>query len=131
MSASAQLTPSSTFAPDVVAATHETRLSLTIIATGRQLRLPVATTQLIGRRDEARGVVPEVDLGGDGGYDSGVSRRHAMLTCRDDEYYVEDLGSANGTFINEQQLAPQHMTRLANGDELRCGLLALRVEISP
>ncbi len=48
-----------------------------------------------------------------------ISRRHARIFVRDHEYTVEDLGSTNGTFINEQAvLAP---TALRNGDLLRCG----------
>ena len=29
-----------------------------------------------------------------------VSRRHAMISFRDEEYQIEDLGSTNGTYVN-------------------------------
>jgi diguanylate cyclase (GGDEF)-like protein len=48
-----------------------------------------------------------------------ISRRHARIFLRDLEYTVEDLGSTNGTFINEQELSAP--TPLRNGDLLRCG----------
>ena len=37
--------------------------------------------------------------------DGGVSRRHARVACRSDgRYFVEDLGSTNGTFIGSQRI---------------------------
>lgn len=84
---------------------------------------------LIGRRDDARGIYPGVDLGAEGGYEAGVSRKHATIVFRQDTCYVEDLGSANGTFINGRQIAPQTPVPVAHGDELRCGMLVLRIEL--
>jgi pSer/pThr/pTyr-binding forkhead associated (FHA) protein len=45
-----------------------------------------------------------------------VSRRHARLTVQSDGVLVEDLGSANGTFINDRRI---HTDVLRAGDELR------------
>ena len=87
------------------------------------------TPVLIGRRDDARGIYPGVDLGAEGGYEAGVSRKHAVLVFREDTCYVEDLGSANGTFINGRQIEPQAAVSVAHGDELRCGMLVLRIEL--
>jgi Mg-chelatase subunit ChlD len=36
-----------------------------------------------------------------------VSRRHAQITRSEDAYFLEDLGSANGTFLNATQLTPR------------------------
>jgi pSer/pThr/pTyr-binding forkhead associated (FHA) protein len=41
---------------------------------------------------------------------------------------VEDLGSANGTFINDQRLQPRAPQRIQPSDELRFGSLILRIE---
>ena len=46
---------------------------------GRRINLDIGDDLLIGRKDNARGIFPDVDLGLDGGYDAGVSRRHAIL----------------------------------------------------
>ncbi len=46
-----------------------------------------------------------------------VSRQHAQLTLQDTQLYVQDLGSANGTFINGERLANEP-TILQVGDEL-------------
>ena len=43
----------------------------------------------------SRNINPEVDCG----IDSGVSRRQARLSTDSTSWYVEDLGSANGTFV--------------------------------
>jgi|CXWL01.1.fsa_nt_gi hypothetical protein len=52
---------------------------------------------IIGRFDPGVGPV-DVDLGPlpEGVY---VSRKHARITCEDDVWTIEDMGSSNGTFI--------------------------------
>jgi len=103
-------------------------VTLVIMNSGRRIKLDVSDDLLIGRKDNARGIFPDVDLGLDGGYDAGVSRRHAILSHKDGVYRIEDLDSANGTFVNDRRLAPQATTALSNGDELKCGTLLMRVE---
>jgi len=51
--------------------------------------------------------------------DSYVSQSHARLYARDGAWFVEDLGSTNGTFVNEQKLAAPAM--LQPGDKVRVG----------
>ena len=36
----------------------------------------------------------------------GVSRKHLLVICEDDNYFVIDQGSTNGSFINEERLTP-------------------------
>jgi predicted RNA-binding Zn-ribbon protein involved in translation (DUF1610 family) len=48
-----------------------------------------------------------------------VSRRHAVLVTRDGEFYVEDQGSLNGTFLNRQRIDSSR--RIEDGDELQIG----------
>jgi hypothetical protein len=84
---------------------------------------------LIGRVDPHRGIRPEVDLSI---YDhtSRVSRRHARISVRENRYFIEDLGSANGTFVNDRfRLAPNQPHQLANGDVIRIGQTRLRFVI--
>jgi hypothetical protein len=53
------------------------------------------TSLLIGRESKSRDIHPQVDCG----TDNGVSRRHAQLTTDGTRWWVEDLGSSNGTFV--------------------------------
>jgi len=48
-----------------------------------------------------------------------ISRRHARLFVEGGVHYVEDLGSTNGTFLNEEEIAAAAVLR--NGDLVRCG----------
>jgi hypothetical protein len=50
---------------------------------------------LIGRVSPSRNIHPDIDCTSD----TGVSRRHAQLTTDGQRWFVEDLGSANGTFV--------------------------------
>jgi len=54
-----------------------------------------------------------------------VSRKHALLTCALDEYFIEDLGSTNGTLLNDEPVT-KHI--LAGGDRLQIGDYVLRYE---
>jgi hypothetical protein len=81
---------------------------------------------LIGRLDPHRGIRPSVDLSK---YDpaSRVSRRHARITLRGSQYFIEDLGSANGTIVNgRNRLKPQQPVALANGDLVKIGETTLK-----
>lgn len=51
-----------------------------------------------------------------------VSRRHAEIRRREDGWYVHDLGSLNGTYVNRERV---EMTKLASGDELQIGRFRL------
>ncbi|QEC49103.1 FHA domain-containing protein [Baekduia soli] len=47
-----------------------------------------------------------------------VSRDHALIVRRGDEYHLDDLGSLNGTYVNRRRIESHH---LADGDELQVG----------
>jgi len=58
--------------------------------------------------------------------DEFVSATHAALTYRGRAWYVEDLGSTNGTFVNGSQV--DGLAPLAFGDELQVGQARLRLD---
>jgi len=82
----------------------------------------------LGRRDASRGIFPDLDLTPDGGVVEGVSRYHARIYQMGNRIFVEDVGSANGTFLNNQRLTPHLPHLLREGDKLQLGRLRLRVE---
>ncbi len=43
-----------------------------------------------------------------------VSREHAVILCEGSEYFIEDRGSANGTWFNKQRI---NRRKVADGDE--------------
>lgn len=56
---------------------------------------------------------------------AGVSRRHVQITMENDNYYVTDQGSSNGTFINEERLVPGRRTDFTSFFPLRLGASVL------
>jgi hypothetical protein len=58
--------------------------------------VPLRTTSiLVGRASRSRNIHPDIDLS----TDSGISRRHCQLTTDGTRWWVEDLGSSNGTYV--------------------------------
>jgi hypothetical protein len=102
-------------------------LKLSIPDSGRDVELPLTKEVNIGRLDPASASFPDIDLTSDGGLEKGVSRRHAKITRRGSEVFIEDLGSINGTFLNRKKLTPYLPQVLKSGDELQLGKLILRV----
>ncbi len=52
-----------------------------------------------------------------------ISRHHAAITCTNGAYFLRDMGSRNGTFINEIRLAPDRDYLLKSRDYIRIGNL--------
>jgi hypothetical protein len=73
----------------------------------------------IGRRDPRQNHYPELDLAE---HDRGIaSRNHAVINRDGDYYTVTDLGSTNGTLLNESLLPPRSPQRLRPGDRIKIG----------
>lgn len=78
-------------------------------------------SNLLGRTDPHSNIFPEIDLSR---FDpeTKVSRRHARIWLEGETFLVEDLGSVNGTVINDSvRLAPRQPRVLDSGDRLRVG----------
>jgi len=97
---------------------------LCVIETGATIPLPPRPEIVLGRGTSAV-PPPEVDLEPYGAGMAGVSRRHARLLRRPDGWYLEDLQSTNGTFLNEIRLPPGQPARLSAGDLIRLGQFTL------
>lgn len=57
--------------------------------------------------------------------DTFVSQLHARVFRRDGAFYVEDLGSTNGTFVNQRQVSAA--IPLRKGDQLQIGKTVLEL----
>ncbi|MGD2079444.1 MAG: FHA domain-containing protein [Chloroflexota bacterium] len=107
--------------------TKADRIIFIITSSGRRLQSSLGKTISIGRADARRGIWPEVDLTLDAGAENGVSRRHALVHDSDEGVVLVDLGSTNGTKINDRPLAPERPYLLNNGDSIDFGTLQVRV----
>ena len=83
-------------------------------------RLMSETGQVIHVIDEESCVIgkkeDEVDLFID---EEGISRMHARIIGKDNEYFIQDLNSKNGTFKNGMRLKPYEQKKLSKGDEIK------------
>jgi hypothetical protein len=78
---------------------------------GSSEQLRIATDRfVIGREREAADYVDDAP---------GVSKLHLELLRRDDDYYAKDLGSRNGTLLNDEPMVPYKGYRLQDGDALQ------------
>jgi pSer/pThr/pTyr-binding forkhead associated (FHA) protein len=94
-------------------------------------RLVLRLLEPANRRDETVAVVDEMTVGRAGGCtlvladDSYVSQVHARMFQRDTKTFVEDLGSKNGTFVNDERVNVP--TRVRKGDRIRFGQTVVEV----
>jgi len=87
---------------------------------------------VIGRKVEGDGTTEAfLDLAASGGYQMGLSKRHAMIRRADHGYEVIDLSSRNGTWLNEAQLIPDKPYPFASGSQLRLARMRLFVLYRP
>jgi pSer/pThr/pTyr-binding forkhead associated (FHA) protein len=85
---------------------------------------------IIGRWDADNGIFPDIDLDSFDG-EAKVSRRHARILVRESRFFVEDLGSTNGTYVNRgRRLLPGTPQSLADGDEIIVGKTFLRFHVN-
>ncbi len=60
----------------------------------------------LGRYHPANRIQPAIDLSLYGGIEGGTSRTHAAIFFSEGKWWLEDLGSSNGTWLNSERLAP-------------------------
>ena len=82
---------------------------------------------ILGRLHPSNKIQPQVDLTEFGGGLHGASRLHAALRHDDDQWWIEDLDSSNGTWVDGERLAPYCPCRL--NAKSKVTLANLEVEI--
>jgi pSer/pThr/pTyr-binding forkhead associated (FHA) protein len=101
---------------------HPREGAMLVLENGQQFSLR-GETAVLGRSDPLEGIDPEVELSLCGGYERGVSRRHALIRRDGEKWSLEDLGSTNGTILNQEKVVPGQPVPLAEGDVIHLGRL--------
>ncbi len=82
------------------------------------VRLKVGESMEIGKQGMCIGKSgTKADMVIDG--NPSVSRKHAQITRQGQKFYIRDLGSANGTFINGERITADEDRELVNGDRVK------------
>ncbi|MBN1202389.1 MAG: FHA domain-containing protein [Anaerolineae bacterium] len=107
---------------------QENRLKLHFRDVDEELIVDISGSLVLGRgHDDPAVSQPDIDLTPVGAVETGVSRRHMVLSREHDTITVMDLGSSNNTYLNGQRLIPGEPRILRDGDELRLGRLVIRI----
>jgi hypothetical protein len=83
---------------------------------------------ILGRAHPSNADRPLVDLARYGGTAYGLSRNHAALHRINGLWWIEDLGSSNGTWVNGERLAP-FSRRLLKGNVVRLSLANMDISL--
>jgi pSer/pThr/pTyr-binding forkhead associated (FHA) protein len=70
---------------------------------------------IVGRRTFQN--KPDIELS-----DEVVSRRHLEITLKDDKYWIKDLGSTNGTLLNDDRIIAGNLYELKHNSRIGLGL---------
>jgi CRP-like cAMP-binding protein len=96
------------------------------VATGTGFFLSTGDETTIGRADPVTGILPDIDLTPVDNNRS-VSRRHAKIIKAGDEYHVlEEVGTVNGTYVNEQRIPTGVPVTIHHGDLVKIGLIGMK-----
>lgn len=102
------------------------RHRLVDLTTGTEFFFTNGDETTIGRADPVTGILPDIDLTPVDANRS-VSRRHAKIIRSGDDYHVlEEVGTVNGTYVNEQRIPTGIPVTLHNGDSVKIGLIAMK-----
>lgn len=103
-----------------------TRHRLVDVATGSAFFLSTGDETTIGRADPVTGILPDIDLT-PVDTNRSVSRRHAKIIHSGDEYHVlEEVGTVNGTYVNDQRIPTGVPVTIHNGDLVKIGLISMK-----
>ncbi|MUG98670.1 FHA domain-containing protein [Scytonema sp. UIC 10036] len=110
--------------PSAVPPTSRTQLQqvtarLIHVQSDRDVELPLNLSVVhIGKPNDR--IPPDIDVSGFPNSEI-VSRIHADIRIEGDAYYIEDVGSSNGTYVNNLPLLPGNRHRLRPGDRISLG----------
>lgn len=106
------------------------RVVFVIPSSGRRVSLELDKPIEIGRTDSFNKIEPDLDLTSDHGQKHGVSRKHAVVRVGNQGISLIDLGSTNGTILNNRRLPPNEPYPLNDGDIISFGRLKVQIYLS-
>ncbi|NJN15762.1 MAG: zinc-ribbon domain-containing protein [Oscillochloris sp.] len=96
-----------------------------VLSDGQEMKLPTDREEIIiGREDPVSNIFPEVDLTPHGGETGGVSRQHARINHKGDQWTITDLNSTNYTRVDGARLEPNTPNPLSDGAKIQFGRIA-------
>jgi pSer/pThr/pTyr-binding forkhead associated (FHA) protein len=107
------------------------RKKILLMIDNRSVALPLSREIVIGRLAPTEKVQPDIDLRPFDADQKGVSRRHIKIIYKEAQFWVIDLASLNGTWLNDRPLKPVANYPLHDGDRLRLGRLEIGVKLVP
>ncbi|MBN1220875.1 MAG: protein kinase [Anaerolineae bacterium] len=115
--------------PDGAAQPLQWEARIFLVAQRITIPAPDRDKLIIGRTH--RQSLTDIDLGPYGAADAGVSRHHARLIRQENGWFIDDLNSLNGTYVNDTKVEPGHPLPLKDGDLIRCSHLAFIFLLRP
>lgn len=85
----------------------------------KSFSMPINSRLVIGRRPEKSDIVID--------YDNSISKGHCQITTRDNRFYISDLQSANGTYLNDCKVLSE--TEIVSGNIIKIGRVKLKFEV--
>ena len=96
------------------------QMTLTDIhATAHSYQAPLRGTVVIGRKQGMCNLIID--------YDMSVSGRHCAIREHDGKFYISDLQSSNGTYVNDLRISSD--TEITSGSVIRMGKLEFRFDV--
>lgn len=87
--------------------------------TASSCQMPINNSLIIGRKKELSDAAFD--------YEKSVSGKHCKITAKNSKFYIQDLDSSNGTFINGSRIMEE--TEIYSGNIIKLGRLELKFEI--
>ena len=85
----------------------------------KSFQVPLHNSIVVGRKKESCDIALD--------YEKSVSGKHCEIIVRDGRFYIKDLQSSNGTFVNESRILTE--TEIFTGNILTFGRLKMRFEV--
>jgi len=105
-----------------------TKIALLVKNMRAKIILQVVTPLVIGRLDSENESKSFIDLNPFGAELLGVSRRHLRLWAENNQLFIEDLASTNGTLFNGVRLPKNSPQRIHHGDQIILGGFEIEIE---